>query len=330
MALSRLHTLYGVKIEPDSISGSPVMLGGIRRQSIRTGIDVRQETVSGNVYSQWQSVYATTPGADFSTVSIARAIDCVGVTGLAITAAAAGTGLTMYGYKKLKGGSRTSGSNHISYNFKEGLLLPRRITAEHQGDAVLDLEMLATYDGTNAPIVTSNAAAVPTNGVDDQRFSIGAVQLGTATGDKITLTQIMRTELDFGIVASVESTDSDIFPTLATINEIPRPTIRFTVSDMTLLALTNGIPLQGKDIDLSHCIIHLRKRARITTSGYVADGTAEHISIVPTAGCAYITDLGDYGGSSSNGALQIEIPLVWDGTNAPWTWDTTAAIALPS
>lgn len=330
MALSRLHTLYGVKVEPDSISGAAVMIGGVRRNSIRTGVEVRQETVSGSVYSQWQSVYATAPGMDFSTVSIARALDCVGVTGLAITAAAAGTGVTAYGYAKSEGGTRKAlASNHITYNFKEGLLVPRRISVGHQSDAVLDLELLATYDGTNAPVVTANAATAPTNGVDDQRYTIGAVQLGTGAGDKITLTQIQNLEIDFGIVASVEGSDSDIFPTFSVINEIPRPSISFTTNDMTLLAMTNGIPLQGKDIDLSHCIIFLRKRARVTASGYVADITAEHISIVPTAGCAYITQLADYGSSSGNGTLQVELPLIWDATNAPWTWDTTAAIALP-
>ncbi len=331
MALSRLHTLYGVKVEPDSISGSAVMLGGIRRQSIRTGIDVRQETVSGAVYSQAQYVHATAPGMDFSTVSLARAIDCIGSTGLAITAAAAGTGVTAYGFKKSEGGTRMAlASNHISYNFKEGILVPRRISCSHQDDAVLDLEMLATYDGTNAPVVTSNAATAPTNGVDDQRYTIGPVQLGTVTGDKITLSQIQSLEIDFGIMATVEGSDSDIYPTYSVINEIPRPSIRFTTNDMTLLALASGLPLQGKDIDLSHTIIYLRKRQRVTATGYVADGTATHISIVPAAGCAYITQLADYGSSSGNGTLQVEIPLIWDITNPPWTWSTTAAISFPA
>jgi len=328
MSLSRLHTLYGIKIEPDSISGSAVMLGGIRRQSLQAGINVQQETVSGSVYAQWQSVYSTSPGMGFSTVSIARALGCIGTTGLAITAAAAGTGVTAYGYKKSEGGTRMAlASNHISYNFKEGLLLPRRISVSHQGDATLDIDMLATYDGTNAPVVQTNAATAPTNGVDDERFTIGAVKLGTGSGDQIVITQIQNLEIDFGISASVNGSDSDIFPTFAVIDEIPRPTIRFTTNDMTLLSLTNGLPLQGKDIDLSHCIIYLRKRARVTASGYVADATEEHISLIPTAGCAYITDLGDYGSSSGNGTCSVEIPLIWDGTNAPLALDTTAAIA---
>jgi hypothetical protein len=123
MALSRLHTLSAVKLDYDALAGSAVTLGGIRRQHIRTGTDVRQESVAGAVYAQWQSVYAGAPMAEFSTVSINRALTAIGVTGSAI-AAASFSGLTFFGNKKLEGGSRTSGANHISYLIKEGVVDP--------------------------------------------------------------------------------------------------------------------------------------------------------------------------------------------------------------
>lgn len=328
MSVSRLHTLSAVNLDTDAQGGSSVTLGGIRRQMVRSGTDVRQETVSGAVYSQFQAVYAGMPMAEFSSVSVARALAAVGATGLAI-AAASHTGVTLYGNKKLEGGTRAAAGNHISYNIKEGLLLPRRLSVGHQTDAELSLEILATYDGTNAPIVQSNAATLLTPIADDQRFSIGPVQLGTTSGDKITLAQISSIEFDFGINASAEGSDSDIFPTFAVINDIARPTIRITTTDVTQLVASNGIPLQGKDLDSSHTIIFLRKRARVTTSGYVADATAEHISVIPLIGCAYHVDIGDYGGSGANGTATIEIPLISDGSSAPWSWNTATAIALP-
>lgn len=328
MALSRLHTLSAVKLDYDALGGSAVTLGGIRRQMIRTGTDVRQESTSGSVYSQFQAVYAGAPMAEFSTVSCVRALSAIGVTGAAI-AAASFSGLTFYGNKKLEGGSRTSGANHISYNIKEGILIPRRLSVSHQGDAELSLEALATFDGTNAPIVQANTATLLSSIADDQRYSIGSVYLGTTGGDQIQLTQIQSIEFDFGINASAEGSDSDIFPTFAVINDIPRPSIRITTNDMTQLVASNGIPFQGKDIAAAKTAIFLRKRARVTTSGYVADGTSEHIKIVPLVGCAYHVDIGDYGSSSGNGTATIEIPLISDGTSAPWAWTLGAAIAAP-
>ena len=90
MALSRLHTLSAVKLDMDALAGSAVTLGGIRRQMIRTGTDVRQESTSGAVYSQWQSVYAGAPMAEFSSVSLTRALGAIGVTGAAIAAVSFG------------------------------------------------------------------------------------------------------------------------------------------------------------------------------------------------------------------------------------------------
>ena len=329
MSISKLHTLSAVKIDPDSFSGSAVVLGGIRSQSVFAGTEVRQETTSGSVYSLWQSVYAGAPGARFGTVAVSSALTAMGTTGLAI-AATTGSGLTLFGNKKQEGGTRASGSNHISYNIKEGMLLPRRISVDHQGDAVLDVDAIATWDGTNAPIVSSNAASLPTGITDSERFTIGAVQLGTQAGDKITLAQIQNIEFDFGITATAYASDSDIYPTMVTVDTIERPMIRITTSDLTQLAGTNGIPLQGKDLASSHTVIFLRKRARVTTSGYVADATAEHIKIVPLVGCAYHVNIGDYGSSGANGTATIEIPLVGDGTNAPWAWTMGAAISLPT
>jgi hypothetical protein len=177
--------------------------------------------------------------------------------------------------------------------------------------------------------VQANTASLLGTILDDERFSIGPVYLGTTGGDQIQLQGITNIEFDFGINASAEGSDSDIFPTFACINDIPRPSIRITTHDLTQLVASNGIPLQGKDISSAKTAIFLRKRARITTSGYVADGTTSHIKIVPLVGCAYHVDLGDYGSSAGNGSATIDIPLASDGTSAPWAWTLGAAIAAP-
>jgi hypothetical protein len=332
MGIAKLHKCYGVKIDPDVLSGSSVMLGGIHGSfRVSPNIEVSQETTSGAIYAVSQTIVSGAPMVGFNSYSLGRALDVVGLTGLAI-AAATQTGLTYYGNAAQEGGGRRSGSNHLSWNTKEGMLLPRRITCRHQGHAALSLENLITYDGTNQPIVPASGVAVPTAALDEQRYSIGPVQIGTVTGDKLTISQIINVEIDFGIMATAESSDSDLYPTFVTINEIVRPVIRITTTDVSLFAASGGIPLHGKAIDLSHTILFLRKRTltpNLTASGYVADGTAEHISFVPAAGCAYHDSIIDVS-NPGNGTAVIEIPLISDGTNPPLAIDTTAAIALPS
>jgi hypothetical protein len=327
MGTSRLSVLQGIKIDPDVLGGSGIVLGGTRRQMIRSGIDVRQESIAGSVYAQWQSVYAGAPMADFSTVSLKRALDVVGSTGIAI-AAVSHTGLTCYGSATQEGGGRQAGANDVSYNMKEGLIIPRGIQINHQGDAELGLESLITFDGTNAPIVQSNADTRPAGGPDDQRYSIGRVQLGTINGDKFNITQISNIAVDFGINATAEGSDSDIYPTFALINDIPSPTIRVTTSDPFLMAAASGIPLHGKDLNSSYSKICFRKRKRISTSGFEDDSTAVHIAVVPLIGCAYLSDIGNYDGTG-NGSVIVEIKMVSDGTNAPWSWSTVAVNQVP-
>lgn len=324
MSTSLLHTLACVSLFPDDLAAAAI-IGGIRSQMLRSGTEVRRETTSGAYYPQFQAVYSRTPSADWSTVQIARALDACSFTGLRVSAAT-DPGVKFFGNKKSEGGIRASGSNHIQFLQRDGLMFPERITCEYQQDAEIFYKHLVTYDGTNDVWSLSESVALPTQTADDQRYTIGSIQLGTVTGDKLVLAQVKSLEINFGISAQAEGSDSDLEPTFASIDEI-MPSISITLTDATLFD-SSGIPLNGKVVDSSHTIIHLRQRSNNST--FVADGTTTHISFVPLSGCAYHDSIFDVR-HNGNGTVTIVIPLLSDSSlTAPLAIDTTAAIALPS
>lgn len=329
MSLSNLWKIYSVKVDPDDLAGA-VQLGGITRDFIRSGSEVRQEATSGGVYAYFQELFSANPLAGFATYALKTALDACSFTGLRISAASL-TGITFYANAQAEGGRRKSGANHASFNIKEGLLLPRRIRLPHRGNASIDYELLITWDGTNDPILMTESVSLPTDPGDVLRYTIGNIQLGTTTGDKITLAGNTDVEIDFGQQAFAESADSDLYPTFAGIETIERPEIRITTYDVAKLKSSAGVKLQGKQVDSSHTVICARKRAPAgsNTTGFVADATEEHIQFVPYAGCAYHDNIIE-GQSGGHRTATIVIPLIGDSSNPPLAIDTTATNTPPT
>lgn len=322
MSISQLDTVSTIKFHPVAGS-SAVQFGGIMRQMLRSGSEVRQNATSGNVYATHSAMYAVKPAAEFQTCSIAAVLDAIGLTGARVNADNSHPGLVFYGRKKAEGGGRASGSVNAAFTIKEGLLIPRRLTAEHRDDATLDCETLITYDGTNEPVVPDYESAIPTGGTDNARFTLGPITIGSTAQDVFTLAGVTRFELDFGITAATHGSDSDLYDTIAVIEEIANPTLRISLLDARCLSAAK-VPISGKEILADYCAIYLKKRAR-TSSGFVANNTQEHIKLTPLSGVAYLEEIHNSQGAG-NATAQIVIPLISDGTNPPLAIDTTSAI----
>jgi len=318
MAVARRHSLYGVELDTDAMAGTAVVLGGIKGQVIEAETEVRNDTSSGEVYPTHLAMVSQKIMATFRTTSIAVALDNIGLTGLLI-AGASQDGVNLYAYKHAEGGTRASGSNHRKYTVKEGIIVPQRITCEHQADATIEYRLLSTYDGTNDPIVVADSSAVPTNGADLARFTIGG-----CTIESVAISHIISWEIDFGVVIETEGADSDKWDTHVSIREL-KPVLRLRGRDAEWLKST-AIPLGGKAATHANTTLFLRKRST-TASGFVADATSEHVSFT-AAGLAHITTIFDAESEGNPPAeFALEMPLYFDGTNAPLVIDTTAAIA---
>lgn len=244
-------------------------------------------------------------------MAVAAALDAVGLTGLAIV----GLGFFAYGQKHAEGGTRETGANHREYKIAKGIIVPTRITCDHQGDAQISYAVLATSDGVNDPVVITDGVVLPAIASDDQRFSIGKC---TIAG--VLLTSLRSWELDFGIDAAVEGGDSDIWPTLSSIRSI-RPTLTLRGIDIEWFKAAN-IPLAGKLATQANTTFYLRKR--LSGGSFELDASIVHIKF-NAAGLVHVDQPVD---GNTNAPSEANLVLVtnFDGTNAPVVIDTTSAI----
>lgn len=310
MTISTIHSRYAVQTDVANPS-VPVLLGGITRQMIRTGSDVRTQRTSGEVYARHIALYAQKPIAEFASLNIAACLDEIGLTGIVV----ANGGMNYYAQKWSEGSTPAGAGNHREYNCLEGVVVPRRLTVNHQGDAVIEYEHLITYDGSNDPIVITDSTNLPSGITDGERFTLGPATIGS-----VSIGQLLNLTIDFGVDARTEGGDSDIWDTFARIRGVePRITLRGT--DITNFAAAS-IPLAGKAAAHADTTLYLRKRD--DQDGYVADGTAEHIKFT-AAGLAVIdTAFEDDGEEPAE--ITVDLPLYYDGTNAPITVDTSSTI----
>lgn len=308
MSLDSVHSLYDVKIDS-------TVLGGITSASLRLGAEIIGERTGNNLHRQLASLQRAQPQGEFTTHKIAAALDEVGQLGVGI--ADLTSKFTMYWAAFDDGGTYQTGSNHRSDTINHGMIVPARLTCDHQGNAQIDYSVFIGYDGSNDPVVTAGSASLPTADSDDERFTIGPLTIGGVTVDHMT-----RLEIDFGVQMLIQSADSDIYPTLIAVAGT-QPIIRATVLDAALFA-SGAIPLAGKAATHANTTCYLRKRSDGGT--FVADGTAEHVSIT-AAGLAVLEDIHTAGEPGDPAQTTVRLEAQDDGTNNPLVIDTSVAIS---
>lgn len=300
------HTIYAV-----SLDGT--IIGCISRQSLLLGPDVRGEGTSGGLYADRVDLFAQQPRATFASYGLKTALDAIGVSGAAI----GGAGFIMYGQKYADGGGREGAGNHRSYTMADGIIVPRRLTCDHGAAAVIEYEALATWDGSNEPVVPASSQNLPADATSELRWSLGDLKIGN-----VTLSYVQSLEIDFGIDARVEGGDGDIWPTHVSIVNI-MPTITIRGIDPDWFNDSGAIDLDGLACTHANTILYLRKRST-DGNGYVANVTAEHIKIT-AAGLAVIGTAIE-GASADRARTDLMVRCKYDGTNTPVLINTASAI----
>lgn len=317
MTVSKLHGLEAVRIDVnDATTANLSGVGGCR-----LGIenDLGAVNTDGEVYNRFLSLVGQKLMATFNTLHVGAALDLCGFDCLRISATGGTkTGLTLYAKKQQQGGSRASGSVHNSFNIKQGILVPRRLVCDHQGNARIDYDALATYDGSNNPVVLGTSVALPVNPATPTRFTLGPIALDL-DGTPVAFNQKRGIELDFGHSVETVGADSDIWDTFARVVET-QPSLVLRGLDIDWFG-SAAIPLTGVKIDYADTLVVLRKRALGGT--FVAGTEDEHIGI-KLAGMGVIENAFDAQGNAT-GEVNLRIPCYFDGTNAPIVIDTTYA-----
>lgn len=315
MTVSVLHGLYGVTIDPDSFI-AVTTLGAITRQGLRVENKIDTLPTSGEQWARFQALHGQKYSAMFETLQLKTALDACGVSGLGI-AATVRTGLRLYAQSFQEGGTRKAGANHDSWTIREGILFPTSLTCQFQDDAKLSYDALATYDGTNDPVVIAKDVLLPAALLTDAlRYTIGPITLGGLVFD-----HCRSVEINFGLQGVTEGADSDIWDTFAWFeNVLPSITIK-GVKKRWIDA--TGVPITGLAMTHANSSIFFRKRA--LGGMFVANAVAEHVKFTFCGMCVPQTIFD--AAENRPGEVDVMIPLRYDGNDTPLKVNTAIIIA---
>jgi hypothetical protein len=313
--LSELWGIYGAKFHCVA-HASATTLGGILRQGIGIETRVEREPTSGEPYARWAAIHAQNFRPSLATRAIETALGLTGLQSMKVNADGSHPGLVLYAQKQEDGSSRATGSVHGSFTIKKGVIIPLRLTCEHQGDAELEYMVLPTFDTTNDPVVFETSVALPTAPTDTERFTLGPVTLAT-----IELEGFTRMEIDFGINAQTLGADSSIWDVFARV-ESALPSI--TLSGMHVTGWGSSyVPTTGLICAHANTSLFLRKRKLHST--FEADNASEHYKFT-ACGLATVTD-GFQANGNSPAECALRIDTTFDGTTIPLFGAANQAIA---
>jgi hypothetical protein len=287
---------------------------GIQSFAVNMNPAVRKQVATGSRYPTTASLDSLSPVISFTTAHLKQAMDQLGLGGKCIATPI--TGLDFYVQLQSCEGP-AAGSVHRKYRVPLGIIVPRTFQVDHRGDATMSYDVLATYDGTNAPVtITDNVAlpapTLPANVTKDDRYTM----------DKMVFKAIPSVEgkrsisIDFGTQTSSEGADSLPYDTVQAITSV-NPVLTVSGVDIqwaeTLFTVLGTSVVNASPID-----VYLKKRN-------IANATAQHIRL-RIQGLANFDQLVS-ATPDSPGTTSFRVDCLEEGANAPIVVNT--AIAIP-
>lgn len=301
-----LHTLYAVDYDG-------TLICGIQDFALTPGLQAALMAGDGQVFNSFVAAQTVAPRITFSTTQIAAALTKTGIAGASIDS---GNLLTMYLQKLLEGGTRAGTLSHLRMVVNEGLLIPRRLTADGNGSR-LSFEAICTYDGSLAPVVLTADQTLAGSPVTAEGFVVGPVLINSAT---VKLPGVQSIDLDFGIQETVMSGDGLVYPTFVAIQKI-EPVLTINCTEAI------AINTYGLDGDAQGAVVtsfYLRKLSPGGTR--VANETAQHVKFYNTASKGMITvdNVGGSHGSELRSVIRIHLSSA--GVLHPLTYSAAGVI----
>ena len=311
MAITRLHTLYGVNL--DTVA-TQLFINQISAFNIDTAIEEIIEAGDGSVDPTFAAVSKQNAKIGWTTSKIASVLAAVGIGGLKIDTQTTPLreGVEFWLQKIAEGGTRASGATHLKLTAKKGMVFTRQISADIEKLATMTMEAIATWDGINNPFIIADNQALEGTLGSNEGFVVGKVTI-----NGVTLEGVQDITIDLGVQEIVASGDGEVWPTFAAIQS-RRPTITVKTTDAISL---NTFGLSGTKRTAS-TILYLRK---VDEGGSrVADATAQHISFAVNEGRISVNSIDANDGDLAN--AEIKITPTYDGTNDILVINTATAI----
>jgi hypothetical protein len=306
---------HSISIQDDADSDASIV-GSLTQVGAPIENEVLKDQTGGRVYPEQITIASQKPRMTFNTFDLPKVIDGLGLIGRLLQDGSGKPGIALY-QAKYGNGSLASGSVHRRLRFPRSHARINRISVSHRQDAQAECEAVALWDATNDPVMIEGSQALPTLPSSPGRWTIGSLTVGSEViGCKI------QVDIDFGIQVDPFSCDSSVWDDHFHINQIA-PMITITSLDPENFS-DSAVILEGLIGTQANSRLVLRKRTASQAS-FVADATAEHISI-NFAGVIMATDAHNASGNQKAQST-FRIETAWDGTNAPFVFDTTYAIA---
>lgn len=307
------HDLYAARL----VAASPVTLGGITDSDAPLGINTQGERTDGCVTPQIISISEIKPTAKLTSLCLDQWLAVIGSLGIPIASDQTCTGLTLYAQRHQEGGRRATGAVHRSFTYRRGLLRPSDLSVSHTDSAKLGLELTATWDGVNDPIVIADNVALPAlSAAATSRFGLGPV---TIAG--MTFVGKIDWSINFGSTVDAIGADGEVTPRYCSMDS-HEPVLTLNGHDLTWFGSTR-VPLTGLVGTQVNTALYLRKKASGST--YVADNLTQHVRI-NLAGTLLPDDAFKAGGKGP-ATISMKMPIHFDGTNDPVKVTTGVAIA---
>ena len=309
------YTNHSISVQ-DNADSAAIIIGSLINASAPIENEVQSNATGGRYYPEQITIASQKPKFTFSTYDLPKVIDALGLIGRTVQDGVGKPGVALY-QAKYEDSALASGSVHRRLRFARSYSYISRISVSHRQDATADIESMALWDGSNAILQVEGTQALPTLPASSGRWTLHSVEVGG-----VAIPCNIQVDFDFGISVDSFGCDSDLYDTELNINEI-KPVISITSLDPTGFdsAAVVLAGLVGAHTDTNFI---LRKRAA-QGAGWVADATAEHISIT-ASGVLLATDVHN-AQANQRAQATFQMQCDFDGTNAPLVFDSTYAIS---
>lgn len=303
---------HSVQIHVDSASA--VVIPDVMDLSDKHDPKFVAEVTGGQIVPTHVALVEQKVMSPFSSYAIKTVLDQLGVAGLAIVATV-NAGLSLFWQKFDANGFAVAGSVHRSLTYKGGVVVVKKITCDHGGDAKIECEVVPVKTSGNAVVVDSDVAALPTISIAPARWTLGAVKI-----NNVALASFTKFEIDFGNNTETKGVESEVYASRLE-QKTHEPQLRIDGIDPTWFSAAK-IALGGTTVLTANDYVYLRKRSQ-DGSSFVANATAEHIKF-SLAGMSAIDD-SLKGQAQRAGETSLLVKLAKDsGGNAPLIVNTAS------
>lgn len=307
MSVNAAYSLYAAKI------GS-AFIDQMENQNYDAGIEAMLIQANGQVYNQFAAIGLAQPKLSFDTSNL-FSVFTAGMLGYQVGAGLTNTTAVFYWRQFQAQGGYKSGNFQESMTMHSGLILPRRLTANTGERAVIQMEVLPLFDGTNTPFVVVSGVALPAGSP-----AIGHVHTaGPCILNGVKFSGIQNLTIDFGIKEMLLKSDGEGYNSFIGVPKVD-PVIEFETYDLGAIAAL------GQSTNITSTTTFFLTAVQSGGMRYDYSST-EHMSVGVTAGMIYVENAESRTGEVAK--AKVKLQTIFDGTNLPITFNTATAIVLP-